>query len=166
MDKDLQVVGFRIGRETFGLPIAMVREIVRVPEITSVPNVPDYVEGVINLRGRIIPVIDLRKRFGQKTLDPDKRNRIVVVEVDTRALGLLVHSASEVLKVPPSEVESPQNVFQEGELSYVSGVAKLNGRLVILINLPRLLQAGELRAIQEVAQAEEPVPAGSGRRQF
>lgn len=166
MDKDLQVVGFRIGRETFGLPIAMVREIVRVPEITSVPNVPDYVEGVINLRGRIIPVIDLRKRFGQKTLDPDKRNRIVVVEVDTRALGLLVHSASEVLKVPPSEVESPQNVFQEGELSYVSGVAKLNSRLVILINLPRLLQAGELRAIQEVAQAEEPVPAGSGRRQF
>lgn len=166
MDKDLQVVGFRIGRETFGLPIAMVREIVRVPEITSVPNVPDYVEGVINLRGRIIPVIDLRKRFGQKSLDPDKRNRIVVVEVDNRALGLLVHSASEVLKVPPSEIESPQNVFQEGELSYVSGVAKLNGRLVILINLARLLQAGELRTIQEVAQVEEPVPAGSGQQRF
>lgn len=163
MDKDLQVVGFRIGRETFGLPIAMVREIVRVPDITSVPNVPDYVEGVINLRGRIIPVIDLRKRFGQKSLEADKRNRIVVVEVDTRALGLLVHSASEVLKVPPSEIESPQNVFQEGELSYVSGVAKLNGRLVILINLQRLLQASELRGIQEVVQAEEPVPAGGGR---
>ncbi|HTU33139.1 MAG TPA: chemotaxis protein CheW [Candidatus Acidoferrum sp.] len=166
MDKDLQVVGFRIGRETFGLPIAMVREIVRVPEITSVPNVPDYVEGVINLRGRIIPVVDLRKRFGQKSLEVDKRNRIVVVEVETRALGLLVHSASEVLKVPPSEIESPQNLFQEGDLSYVSGVAKLNGRLVILINLSRLLQAGELRAIQEVAHAEEPVPTGSGRQRF
>ena len=81
MEKDLQVVGFRIGRETFGLPIAMVREIVRVPEITSVPNAPDYIEGVINLRGRIIPVVDLRKRFGEKSFGPDKKNRIVVVEL-------------------------------------------------------------------------------------
>ena len=165
MDKDLQVVGFRIGRETFGLPIAMVREIVRVPEITSVPNVPDYVEGVINLRGRIIPVVDLRKRFGQKSPEPDKRNRIVVVEVENRAIGLLVHSASEVLKVPPSEIEEPQNVFQEGELSYVSGVAKLKGRLVILLNLPRLLQSGEFRGVQEMVEADAAVPAGSaGRR--
>lgn len=166
MDKELQLVGFRIGRETFGLPIAMVREIVRVPEITSVPNVPDYVEGVINLRGRIIPVIDLRKRFGQKTVEADKRNRIVVVEVENRAIGLLVHSASEVLKVPPSEIEAPQNVFPEGELSYVSGVAKLKGRLVILIHLPRLLQAGELHAMQELAESDAAVPAGSAGQRF
>ncbi|MGB6979711.1 MAG: chemotaxis protein CheW, partial [Candidatus Acidiferrales bacterium] len=66
MEKDLQIVGFRVGRETFGLPISLVREIVRVPEITAVPNAPDYIEGVINLRGRIIPVVDLRKRFGEK----------------------------------------------------------------------------------------------------
>ena len=72
MDKDIQIVGFRIGRETFGLPIAMVREIVRVPEITSVPNAPDYIEGVINLRGRIIPVVDLRKRFGEKVIEASK----------------------------------------------------------------------------------------------
>ena len=70
MDKEIQVVGFRIGRETFGLPIELVREIVRVPEITSVPNAPDYIEGVINLRGRIIPIVDLRKRFGEKTFEP------------------------------------------------------------------------------------------------
>ena len=85
MDKELQIVGFRIGRETFGLPIAMVREIVRVPEITAVPNAPDYIEGVINLRGRIIPVVDLRKRFGEKVLEPNKKNRVVVVELE-RAL--------------------------------------------------------------------------------
>lgn len=166
MDKELQVVGFRIGRETFGLPIAMVREIVRVPEITSVPNVPDYVEGVINLRGRIIPVIDLRKRFGQKSIEADKRNRIVVVEVESRAIGLLVHSASEVLKVPPSEIEAPQNVFPDGELSYVSGVAKLKGRLVILIHLPRLLQSGDLRAVQEIVESNAAVPAGSAGQRF
>ena len=166
MDKDLQVVGFRIGRETFGLPISVVREIVRVPEITSVPNVPDYVEGVINLRGRIIPVLDLRKRFGEESVQSDRKNRIVVVEFENRGIGLLVHSASEVLKVPPSEIEAPQNVFQDGESSYISGVAKLKGRLVILLHLPRLLQAGELRKMQEIADADAVVPAGSASRRL
>ena len=78
MAKDMQIVGFRIGTETFGLPIALVREIVRVPKITPVPNAPDFVEGVINLRGRIISVIDLRKRFGEKDIQPSKKNRIEI----------------------------------------------------------------------------------------
>src|ERR1700722_11678898 len=115
MDKDIQIVGFRIGRETFGLAIAKFREIVSVPEITSVPNAPEYIEGVINLRGRIIPVVDLRKRFGEKVVEASKKNRIVVVELETRAIGLIVNSASEVLKIPPSEIEAPHTVFQEGE---------------------------------------------------
>src|SRR6202161_3835197 len=129
MDKELQVVGFRIGRETFGVPISLVREIVRVPDITSVPNAPEYIEGVINLRGRIIPVVGLRKRFGEKTFVPDKKNRIVVVEMETRRIGLLVNSASEVLRIPPEDIEEPHNVFKEGELSYITGVGKLKGRL-------------------------------------
>jgi purine-binding chemotaxis protein CheW len=164
MDKELQVVGFRIGRETFGLPIAMVREIVRVPEITSVPNAPDYVEGVINLRGRIIPIVDLRKRFGQRSFEPNKKNRIIVVELGTRAFGLIVNSASEVLRIPPSEIEEPHNVFQEGELDYVTGVGKLNGRLVILLDVNRILQRGELRDIDEVADSASAVPAGKMAR--
>jgi purine-binding chemotaxis protein CheW len=165
MDKELQVVGFRIGRETFGLPIATVREIVRVPEITSVPNAPDYIEGVINLRGRIIPVVDLRKRFGEQPGQANKRNRIVVVEMERRSIGLLVHSASEVLKIPPSEIEAPQNVFPEGELSYITGVAKLKGRLVILLDLSRVLARGELRRLEEVAAADAGVPAGSAEQE-
>jgi purine-binding chemotaxis protein CheW len=166
MDKELQVVGFSIGRETFGLPIAAVREIVRVPEITSVPNAPDYIEGVINLRGRIIPVVDLRKRFGETAVEPNKKNRIVVVEMENRAIGLLVHSASEVLKIPPSEIEAPQDVFQEGELNYISGVGKLKGRLVILLDLARILERGELRRLEEVAESDAAVPAGSAGRNF
>jgi purine-binding chemotaxis protein CheW len=165
MDKELQVVGFRIGRETFGLPISIVREIVRVPEITSVPNAPDYIEGVINLRGRIIPVVDLRKRFGEKITEPSKKNRIVVVELDSRRIGLIVNSASEVLKIPPSEIESPHNVFQEGELNFITGVGKLNGRLVILLDLGRILQSGELRRLEEFAESTA-VPAGSAARDF
>lgn len=164
MDKELQVVGFRIGRETFGLPISIVREIVRVPEITSVPNAPDYIEGVINLRGRIIPVVDLRKRFGQKSVEPNKKNRIVVVELGPRAFGLIVNSASEVLRIPPSEIEEPNNVFQEGELDFVTGVGKLHGRLVILLDVTKILKRGELSSIDEIAGAAEPVAVGEMAR--
>ncbi len=114
MEKDLQVVGFRIGNETFGVRIASVREIVRVTEITTVPNAPDTIEGVINLRGKIIPVMDLRKRFGQGEIVTDKKNRILVVELDNKLLGLIVNSASEVLKIPPSEIEPPGTVFADG----------------------------------------------------
>lgn len=153
MEKDLQIVGFRIGRETFGLPIAIVREIVRVPEITSVPNAPEYIEGVINLRGRIIPVVDLRKRFGQEAATLNKKSRIVVVELNGRAVGLIVNSASEVLKLPPSEIEKPHNVFQEGELDFITGVGKLQGRLVILLDLNRILQRAEIRHLEEFAAA-------------
>ena len=155
MDKELQVVGFRIGRETFGLPISIVREIVRVPEITAVPNAPDYIEGVINLRGRIIPVVDLRKRFGEKSFEVNKKNRIVVVELESRLVGLIVNSASEVLRISPSEIDEPHNVFREGELNYITGIGKLNGRLVILLDLNRVLQRGELNGLDEVTDAME-----------
>jgi len=161
MDKELQVVGFRIGRETFGLPISMVREIIRVPEITAVPNAPDYIEGVINLRGRIIPVVDLRKRFGEKSFEPDKKNRVVVVELERRAIGLIVNSASEVLRIAPSEIEQPHNVFQEGELDYITGVGKLKGRLVLLLDLHRVLQRGELPQLDEAAALAAGVPVAS-----
>jgi purine-binding chemotaxis protein CheW len=165
MEKDLQLVGIRIGRETFGLPISLVREIVRVPEITSVPNAPDYIEGVINLRGRIIPVVDLRKRFGEKIGEPNKKNRIVVVELESRRIGLIVNSASEVLKIAPSDIEAPHDVFQEGELNYITGVGKLKGRLVILLDLSKILQRGELRRLDDFAESAA-VPAGSVARDF
>jgi len=165
MDKEQQIVGLRVGRETFGLPISIVREIVRVPEITSVPNAPDYIEGVINLRGRIIPVVDLRKRFGEKVPEPSKKNRIVVAEVEGRMVGLLVNSASEVLRIAPSQIEPPNNVFREGELDYITGVGKLNGRLVILLELSRILQQGELGQLQEAAETAA-VPAGITAREY
>jgi len=152
MEKDHQVVGFRIGNETYGVRIASVREIVWVPEITAVPNAPDVIEGVINLRGKIIPVMDLRKRFGNSAVQPDKKNRILVVELDNKFVGLIVSSASEVLKIPPSEIESPGSVFAEGESSYVTGVGKLKGRLVILLDIARLLRQSEFKKLEEAAE--------------
>src|SRR5882672_9573189 len=152
MEKELQVVGFRIGDETFGVRIGSVREIVRVPEITSVPSAPDAIEGVINLRGKIIPVMDLRKRFGHAEIQPDKKNRILVVELQGKLVGLIVNSASEVLKIPPSEIEAPGSVFAEGESGYVTGVGKLKGRLIILLDISKLLHRPEYKRLEEVAE--------------
>jgi len=143
MEKDLQIVGFRVGRETYGVPITTVHEIVRVPEITAVPDAPDYLEGVINLRGKIVSIIDLRKRFGEASAQPSNRNRILVAEVNGKLLGLVVDSASEVLKIPRSHIESPPALVQEGRLNCLTGVGKLQGRLIILIDLARLLPAAE-----------------------
>lgn len=159
MAKDLHIVGFRVGSETFGVPISMVHEIVRVPAITAVPESPDCVEGVINLRGRIIPVVDLRKRFGEKTITAGKKNRILVAEVDSKMIGLVVDAASEVLKIPPSDVDPPPNVFEEGEVNYVTGVGKLGGRLIIMVDLTRILQRGELRRVGEIIEAEAAASA-------
>ncbi|HLJ88116.1 MAG TPA: chemotaxis protein CheW [Candidatus Angelobacter sp.] len=148
------IVGFRIGRETFGVPISMVHEIVRVPDITSVPEAPSYVEGVINLRGKIISVVDLRKRFGEKEIATHKKNRILVVEVEGKMVGLIVDAASEVLKIPETAIDLPPNVFEEGELNYVMGVGKLSTRLIILIDLNKILQKGELRRLGEITEAQ------------
>lgn len=157
MARELHVVGFRIGAETFAVPIGLVHEIVRVPEITAVPDSPDYVEGVINLRGKIVSVIDLRKRFGEKTIVRDKRNRILVTEVESKLVGLIVDAASEVLKLPETEVEPPPPVFDERDVNYVTGLGKLRGRLIILIDLTKVLQKGELRRLAELTEMQSPV---------
>jgi len=153
MAKDLQLVGFRIGKETFGVPINLIHEIVRLPEITAVPDAPEYVEGVINLRGKIISVIDLRKRFGEKRVERNRKNRILVAEIDRKMVGLIVDAASEVLRLSQSEIEAPPAVLDDGEVRYVTGVGKLNGRLVILIDLAKIMQKGELRRLEEATAA-------------
>jgi len=150
MAKDLQLVGFRIGKETFGVPIDLVHEIVRVPEITAVPDAPEYVEGVINLRGKIVSVIDLRKRFGEKRIERTRKNRILVAEIERKMVGLIVDAASEVLRVSPSEIEEPPDVLDDAEVKYVTGVGKLKGRLIILVDLEKIMQKGELRRLGEM----------------
>jgi len=153
MAKDLQLVGFRIGKEIFAVPINLVHEIVRVPEITAVPDAPECIEGVINLRGKIISIVDLRKRFGETQIESSRKNRILVAEIDNKMVGLIVDAASEVIRLPEAEIEAPPEVFGESEVKYVTGVGKLNGRLVILIDLTKILQKGELRRLGDMASA-------------
>ena len=103
----------------------------------------------------------MRKRFGEKSTEASNKNRIVVVEVDNRSVGLIVNSASEVLRIPPSEIEAPHAVFPEGEMDYITGVGKLKGRLVILLDLKRILQNRELRGLEEAVDSAAAVPVGS-----
>lgn len=145
MNRDLHIVGFLVGRETYGVPITSLHEIVRVPEITAVPDAPAYMEGVINLRGKIVSVIDLRKRFGEKKITPGKRNRILVVEHQGRLSGLIVDAASEVLKIPAADIESAPAALEEGGLNCVTGLGKYKGRLIVLLDTARLLEFSGLK---------------------
>ncbi|HUC29338.1 MAG TPA: chemotaxis protein CheW [Candidatus Acidoferrum sp.] len=156
MSRELHIVGFQVGRETYGVPITSLHEIVRVPEITAVPDAPDYLEGVINLRGKIVSVMDLRKRFGEKQATLKKQNRILVVEHGGRLAGLIVDSASEVLKIPSDAVEPPPAVFQEGGLNCVTGLGKVGGRLVVLLDMSKLLAPASLQNKSENSEKKSP----------
>jgi purine-binding chemotaxis protein CheW len=123
-----------------------------VPAITSVPSAPESIEGLINLRGKIIPVMDLQKLFDQGSVQPDKKNRILVVDFENKLIGLLVSAASDVLKIPVSEIVPPSSMFAEGETSCVTGVGKLKGRLIVLLDLAKLLR---LRGCVELEEAAE-----------
>jgi purine-binding chemotaxis protein CheW len=156
MSRELHIVGFKVGRETYGVPITSLHEIVRVPEITAVPDAPDYLEGVINLRGKIVSVMDLRKRFGEKQATVKKHNRILVVEHAGRLAGLIVDSASEVLKIPADAVEAPPAVFQDGGLNCVTGLGKVAGRLVVLLDMSKLLAPGSLQIKSDSSEKKTP----------
>jgi len=146
MNREFHIVGFQVGRETYGVPITALHEIVRVPEITAVPDAPSYMEGVINLRGKIVSVIDLRKRFAEKKISVTRRNRILVVEHNGRLAGLIVDSASEVLKIPAADVEPSPTTFQEGGLNCVTGLGKYQGRLILLLDMAKLLEYSGLKS--------------------
>lgn len=143
----MQLVSFHVGGEEFGLDILRVQEIIRVQQLTRVPNSPDFVDGVINLRGKVIPVIALRKRIGLEDRPHDKQTRIVVVEVSGNILGFIVDSVSEVLRIPADTVEPPPRLGKI-EREYVSGVGKLDNRLLILLDVDRLMSDSEQALMQ------------------
>lgn len=147
----MQIVSFHVGAEEFGLEILRVQEIIRVKELTRVPNLPPYVEGVINLRGSVIPVISLRRCFALESRSSDKQTRIVVVEMRSGVLGFVVDSVSEVLRIPTETVEPPP-LLGKVEREYVSGVGKLENRLLLLLDVDKLITASEQQACASVAQ--------------
>jgi len=159
MKKKDQVVSFRIGKEHFGVPIQAVQEIVRVPEITAVPEMPSFVEGVINLRGRILSIVDLSKRLKIKGAAREKSSRILIVEIDQRVVGLLVDAVSAILRIPPEAIEPAPDIVTSVGAEYIRGVGKLPDKLIILLDLKNILKPEEIRTLASDEQAAAIAPA-------
>src|SRR3982074_3506164 len=146
--EERQLGVFQLGAEVYGVDIARVHEIIRLQSITRVPRAPSFVEGVINLRGKVIPVVDLRRRFGLASAEHTRASRIVVGEIGDQGAGIVVDGVSEVLRVNTSIVEPPSPVVAGIDSEYLHGIAKLPERLVILLDLDRVLAREERRALE------------------
>jgi len=173
--EETQLVVFRLGEDYFAMLIANVNEIIRLQKMTPVPKAPSFVEGVTNLRGRVIPVMDLRKRFGIEPDPAGQFSRIIVVEQEDRLLGMMVDAVDEVLTVPSSAIEPVDEMVVSVDAQFLAGIVRLEERLIILLDKEAVLSPGEVRqleglkvtgkALKEVeAQAEEePDMLPSGR---
>ena len=138
-----QVVVLELAGEAYGVEIGKVEEIIRMQAITRIPNGPAFIEGVTNLRGRVIPVLDLRKRFGLPATEQTRRSRIVVGELGQHTVGLVVDGVSEVLLVSSDAVEPPSTLVTTSDSAFLRGVAKLGERLILLLDLSRILTRAE-----------------------
>ena len=144
----LQIVSFRVGEEEFGLDILRVQEIIRMQDLTRVPHSPAFVDGVINLRGKVLPIISLRKRFGMHEQAHGKDTRIVVLEIQNMVLGFIVDSVSEVLRISASAIAPPPRLGKVGR-EFVAGVGKLEDRLLILLDVDCILGAPAISVAAE-----------------
>ncbi|MBE3573327.1 MAG: chemotaxis protein CheW [Moorella humiferrea] len=146
---EVQLVVFQLAGETYGVDINYVQEIIRMQNITPIPRTPAFIEGVINLRGRIIPVIDLHKRFHLPQGEVTNNTRIMVVEMGRVTVGMIVDSVSEVLRLPVASIEPPPSMISGIDVAYLKGVGKWNERLIILLDLERVLQESEQRQLEQ-----------------
>ena len=138
-----QLVVFELANEHYGVDIAAVESIIKMQAITAVPHAPAFVEGVTNLRGTVLPVIDLRKRFGLPTAEANRDTRIVVVDVNGTKVGMVVDGVSEVLRVTDEAISPPSPIVVTAASAFVTGIAKVGERLVILVDLAKVLSVEE-----------------------
>jgi purine-binding chemotaxis protein CheW len=157
--EELQLVVFKIGTEEFGVEIMNVQEIIRMTNITKIPQSSNYVKGIINLRGRIIVVINLNVIMGMESKEHDENTRIIIADIGETVMGFIVDSVSEVIRLPQSNVEqAPAVIANKIGTEYVRGVGKMEDRLLILLDLDKILSANELRNANTIAS--EAIAAG------
>jgi purine-binding chemotaxis protein CheW len=152
LDESEQLVVFELANELYGVDIGAVNTIIRMQEVTRIPRTPDYVEGVINLRGSIIPVVDLRTRFGLGAGERTKASRIVVVEALGLMIGMVVDAVAETLRLPSDAIEPPSPVVTSVGTEYIRGVGKQENRLVILLDIDRVLTSEEMASLAKVSK--------------
>lgn len=151
---EMQLVVFELGDESYGVDISRVQDINRMQEITEIPHAPDSVVGVINLRGRVIPVIDLRQRFGLPIAEHTKATRIVVVRMGENLIGMIVDAVLQVLRISADIVEPPSPVLASIDSKYLRGIAKFDDHLVVLLDLDFVLSRHEQAEIADLAEGQ------------
>ncbi len=153
-----QLVIFALAKEAYGVDIGTVHEIIRMQTITEVPRAPEFVEGVINLRGKVIPVVDMRKRFCLTVSKQTKDSRIVVLDINKQEVGIIVDAVTEVLRIPANSIEPPSPVITTADSTYLQGIAKLEDKLIILLDMEQVLSATEKKklATSSLKQADMP----------
>ena len=154
-----QLVVFDLNEEAYGVDISQVREIIRMQEITRVPRAPEFIEGVINLRGKVIPVVDLRKRFSMPSTERTEEHRICVVDVDGQDIGMVVDAVTEVSRIPSSSIEPPSSVITTDDSEYLTGIVKTDDKLIILLDVAKVISDSEATALAEVRESPDPVAA-------
>ena len=159
--QEKQLVVFDLAMEAYGVDIGAVREIIRMQDITRVPRTQEFVEGVINLRGKVIPVVDLRKRFGLVVSEQTADNRIVVVDIGGQDIGVVVDAVTEVLRITTDIIEPPSSVITSADSDYLLGIAKLESGMIILLDLERVLTDEEKSSLSEELDADDQVADGS-----
>ena len=147
-DPVIQWVTFKLDGETYGINVMQVQEVLRFTEIAAVPGAPQYVLGIINLRGSVVTVIDTRKRFGLKPCEINDQTRVVIIEAEKQVVGILVDSVAEVVYLRSSEIETPPNVGNDETSKFLQGVCNRGGELLILIDLDKLLDNEEWQALE------------------
>jgi len=154
-DEDTQkdkYLTFQIGNEDYGISIAYVTEIIGIQSITEIPEMPDFIKGVINLRGKVIPVMDVRARFKLPPREYDERTCIIVVEIDGTSVGMVVDTVNEVANIPEDQVESPPKSRRKGG-SFIQGLGKIDKEVKILLDINKILYDEELESITEAVEA-------------
>lgn len=148
-----QLVVFELSNECYGVDIATVESIIKPQSITAVPFAPPFVEGVINLRGVVLPVIDLRKRFGLPLTEANRNTRVVIVEIEGLTVGMIVDAVTEVLRVAEEAIEPPSPLMMTVDSAFITGIAKVGARLVILLDLAKVLSRQEITELQVLPMA-------------
>jgi purine-binding chemotaxis protein CheW len=151
----MQLISFTVGVEEYGLELLRVKEVIRMRQITWLPKAPPCVKGIINLRGDVIPIVALRERFGLASQEQTAMTRVIVVEVEGRMVGMVVDSASQVVRVPADQFDPPPPIMGDTDRSFITAVGKLDDKLIIMIDVDKILSSEEMSQIEGSLEATE-----------
>jgi purine-binding chemotaxis protein CheW len=157
-----QYLTFSLGEEMFAIGILAIREIIEYGQLTAVPMTPPFIRGVINLRGAVVPVIDLAVRFGRSARDTSKRTCIVIIETEAGVMGIVVDAVSEVLEIPPGDIEPPPEFGARIRIDFISGMGKIDGKFVVMLNVNRILSLDEVAVVAAMNRSESVTQQSTG----